>query len=67
MEESDPAKKVLCIKRGGNGDRRGRPKLKWYDKLEEDIALVGCRIWRINIESREQWWTFIEVRSHPGM
>jgi hypothetical protein len=28
MEESDPAMKVLCIKRGGNGDRRGRQKLR---------------------------------------
>jgi hypothetical protein len=29
MEESDPAKKVLCSKPGGNGDRRiGRTKLR---------------------------------------
>ena len=28
VEGSDPAKKVLCIKRGGSGDRRGRPKLR---------------------------------------
>jgi len=27
MEESDPAKKVFCTKPGGNGDRRGKPKL----------------------------------------
>ena len=30
MDERDPAKKFLCTKREGNGDkRRGRPKLKW--------------------------------------
>ena len=55
MEENDPAKNVLCIKRGGNGDRRGRPMLSWWDKLEEEFALVGCRIWRINIELRKKW------------
>jgi len=55
MEESDPAMKVLFIKRGGNGDRRDRPKLRWCDKLEEDISLVGYRIWRFNIQSREKW------------
>ena len=69
MEENDPLKKVLCIKRQGNVDRRrGRPKLRWSDKLEEDIALVGCRIWRINVQSREKWRRFIEeVKFHPGM
>jgi hypothetical protein len=44
MEESDPAKKVLCTKPGGYGDRRrGRPKLRWCDELEEFITQVGCR------------------------
>jgi hypothetical protein len=29
MEESDPAKKVLCIEPGGSGEiRRGGPKLR---------------------------------------
>ena len=36
MEESDPAKKVLCTKTGGNGDRRkSRQKLRWFDGTEE--------------------------------
>jgi hypothetical protein len=30
MEESDPAKKVLCTQPGGHGERmRHRPKLRW--------------------------------------
>jgi hypothetical protein len=69
MEESDPARKVLCTKPGGIGDRkRGRPKLRWCDELEEDVARVGCRNWRSNALSREQWRNLIEeVKSHPGM
>jgi hypothetical protein len=36
MEESDTAKEVFCTKPRGNGDgRRGRPKLRWCNKLEE--------------------------------
>lgn len=43
MEESDPAKKVLCSKPTGSGDRqRGRPKFRWCDELEKDVARVGC-------------------------
>jgi hypothetical protein len=48
MDKSDLAKKVLCTKPGGTGDRkRGRPKLRWCDELE-DVARVGCRNWRLN-------------------
>jgi len=37
-EESDTAKKVLCTKPRGNGDRRnGRPKLRWCDDLNDDV------------------------------
>jgi hypothetical protein len=36
MEESGPAKKVLCTKPGASGDRRrGRPKLRWCDKKKK--------------------------------
>jgi hypothetical protein len=41
MEESDPAKKVLCSNQGGNGERRrGRPKLRWWHELEEWQQLI---------------------------
>jgi hypothetical protein len=51
--ESDLAKKVLCTKPGGSGERRrGRPKLWWCDELEVDITWVGCRNWRNNAQSR---------------
>ena len=49
VEETGPVKKVLCIKRGGSGGRRrGRPKLRSRDELEEDVARLGCRNWRID-------------------
>jgi hypothetical protein len=69
MEESDPARKVLYIKSGGIGDRkRGRPKLRWCDELEENVGQVGCRNWKCNAQSRQEWRKLIEeVKSHPGM
>ena len=69
MEEMYPAKKDLCTKPGGNGDRRrGRPKLRWCNELKEDFTQVGCRNWRTNAQSREKWRKLIEEgKSHPGM
>jgi len=68
MEESDPAKKVLCTRPGGNGCRkRGRPKLRWCDEFK-DVVRVGDRNWRINGQSREMWQKLTEkVKSHLGM
>jgi hypothetical protein len=40
LEESDPAKKVICTKPGGSEVRRGRPMLRWCDELKEDVAQV---------------------------
>ena len=69
MEESDPAKKVLCATPGGSGDRgRGRPQLRRCDELEEDVVRVGCRNWRTDAQSREEWRVLSEeVKCHPGM
>jgi hypothetical protein len=56
MEKSDPARKVFWTKPGGGGNsRKCRPKLRWCDELEEDIAWVWCRDWRINAQSRKGW------------
>jgi hypothetical protein len=61
--------KALWTKPGGSGDRRrGRPKLRRCDESEEDVAEVGCRNWRIDAHSREEWRKLIEeVKCHPGM
>jgi len=39
--------------------------LRWCDELEEDVAWVWCRNWRINGQSRAEWRKLIEeVSSH---
>jgi hypothetical protein len=53
--ESDLAKKVLCTKPEGRGERRrSRPKLRWCDELEVDITWVGCRNWRNKAQPTEK-------------
>jgi hypothetical protein len=42
--------------------------MRLCDELEEDVTQVGCRNWRINVQSREEWQKLIEeVKSHPWM
>jgi hypothetical protein len=60
MEESDPDEEVFYIKPEESGDRRrGRPKLRWREESEEDVARVGCRNWRINAQSRQKYQLFV--------
>jgi hypothetical protein len=68
MEKNDPELKVHCTKQGGNADRRGSPKLRWREVLQEDVSKGWCRNWRINLRAREKWRKFTEeVKSHPGV
>jgi hypothetical protein len=67
MDESGPARKVLCTKPGGIGDsKNGRPKLRWCDELDEYVVRFRCRNWRLNALSREEWRKLTEVKSHPA-
>lgn len=44
-EETGSAKKVVCSKPGGSGDRKGvRPKERFCDDLEEDVPEMGADI-----------------------
>ena len=49
-EESDSAKKILCTL------VYLRTKLKWCNKLEEDVEWVGCRYWRVKKRVVEAIW-----------
>jgi len=49
-EESDPAKKILCIL------VYFRPKLRWCNELDENVAWVGCRCWRVKKGVAEAIW-----------
>jgi hypothetical protein len=42
MDDNELPKKILWTNRGVPR-RRGRPKTKWIDGLEEDVRKLGCR------------------------
>jgi hypothetical protein len=46
MDDNEPPRKVLLGNPGGQR-RRGGPKLRWEDGVEEDVRKLGCRNWRM--------------------
>jgi hypothetical protein len=68
MAESDPAKKVLRTKLGGNVDRRDGLKLRWCEKLRGGCCTCWVQKSEINAQPREKWWKLIEdLKSLPQM
>jgi hypothetical protein len=53
LPESSATKKIFTGRPGGR--RRGRPRKRWVDDLEDDLHKLGVRRWRVRAESREEW------------
>jgi len=61
------ASHVVLSEPGGKRPR-GRPRLLWEDGMEEDVARLGCRNWKIVALSREGWKKLLkEAETHPGL
>jgi hypothetical protein len=46
QHDDDLSRRVLLSEPGGKRPR-GRPRLRWEDGVEEDVARLGCRNWKI--------------------
>lgn len=54
LPETSTTKKIFTGGPGGRR-RRGRPRKRWVDDLEDDLRKLGVRRWRMRAEEREDW------------
>jgi hypothetical protein len=48
--------------------RRGRPRKRWLQDLEEDLRVMQVGRWWEKVHSKEQWRrTVREAKAHPGL
>ena len=67
QDDDDLSRRVLLSEPGGKRPR-GRPRLRWADGVEEDLARLGCRNWKIVALNWEGWRKLLkEAEDHPGL
>jgi hypothetical protein len=50
------------------GRRRGRPRKRWLQSLEEDLRIMQLGRWRKKVGCREEWGSVVrEPNAHPGL
>jgi len=67
MEGKRLPKRVLQWKPTGRRNR-GRPRKRWIEDIEEDIQIMGIRVWIKLCKERAEWKKFTEkAKIHSGL
>jgi hypothetical protein len=60
-------KRILKNKMHGT-KRKGRPRKRWIDDVEQDLWTMGVRGWRTRARNRQEWRRDTrEAKVHPGL
>jgi DNA polymerase II small subunit/DNA polymerase delta subunit B len=67
MEDSRMPKRVMREKIYTRR-KRGRPKVRWLDDVQEDLRETGIEGWRRKAQDRDQWRRIAqEAKTHVGL
>jgi hypothetical protein len=67
MEDSRMPKRVMTEKMYTKR-RRGRPKVRWLDDVQEDLRAMGNEEWRGKAQDRDLWRRIAqEAKAHKGL
>ena len=58
MNKTTSVKKIFGGKLEGRR-RRGRPRLRWINDVEDDLRKLGVKWWRMKALDREEWASII--------
>jgi hypothetical protein len=67
MEDSKKPKRVMREK-NYTRKKRGRPKVRWLDDVQENLREMEIEGWRRKAQDRDQWRRIAqEVKAHLGL
>jgi len=67
MQELDPCRKLTLLKPEGT-QHVGKPRLRWFESVEEYLQNMGVRNWRRKSQDQELWRKIlVQAKIHQGL
>jgi hypothetical protein len=66
--EDDAVPKRMLKGRPYSKRRKGRPRMRWLDDVENGLKKMKVKGWIEKMRNREQWRLVVEeAKAHPGL